>query len=180
MRRLLVLATLLLALYTAPAAATTIGVEVFGGVGIPIAQDDNNTGGMFGLRVPVGIPVVTLEGFYQRTNGGETEQTFNGITTTRSGLEVTQFGVNALFGHPGGQGMTFFPYVGINSSSFDRIGTDSESELGFDFGLGLGFGFAESFYIDGRGEANVVTMGGTSRKWANINVGIGYNFNLGK
>ena len=179
MKRIFFAASLLLALSAGTAGATAVGVEVFGGAAIPIVQDDNNTGPMFGIRVPVTLPAIfTIEGFYSRTQGGETKRTLEGEEYVRSGYDVSAFGANLILGQTGGGGFTFFPYAGIMSNRLSRPGGQDFNNIGFDFGLGVGFSIVPKLWIDARAEgAMIITENdNTSRKYGNLNVGVGYNF----
>lgn len=177
MRKTVVAALCLLAFSTGTAGATAVGVEIFGGASIPIVQDDNNTGPMFGLRVPITLPsIFTIEPFYSRSEGGETKINLGGTEYTRSGYGVNGFGANLILGSPSKAPFSFFPYAGLASNSFSRTGSQSFSELGFLLGLGFGFGIVEKLWIDARGEGNIVVTEDTSRKYVNVNIGVGYNF----
>jgi hypothetical protein len=179
MKRTVVAASLLLALSASTAGATAVGVEVFGGVAIPVVQEDNNNGPMFGIRVPVTLPsVFTIEGFYSRIQGNQTEKYLLGEEYTRSGYDVSAFGANLILGQTGGSGFSFFPYAGIMSNRLSRPGGQDFNNIGFDFGLGVGFSITPMLWIDARAEgAMIITESdNTSRKYGNLNVGIGYNF----
>lgn len=179
MKRIFFAASLLLVLSAGTAGATAVGVEVFGGVAIPVVQDDNNTGPMYGIRVPVTLPsIFTIEGFYSRTQGGETTKTLEGEEYVRSGYDVNAFGANLILGHTGGDGFAVFPYFGIMSNKFSRSGGRDFSNTGFDLGLGVGFSIIPKLWIDARAEgAMIITENdNTSRKFANLTVGVGYNF----
>jgi hypothetical protein len=169
-------ALLLLALVSGPAAAVSVGVGAYGGVSIPVVQDDNGNGSIFGFRVPVKIiPLISAEGYYASTAGGDKSVDAAGVTYTRSGIDNTSFGVNALFTF--GTGMQMFPFVGIGSNHLKRDGLDA-TETGYDFGLGLGFKLPlTGLSGDARGTFNVVTDAGSSqasRKWAELTVGVNY------
>lgn len=179
MKRLLLVgsAAMLLAIaLVAPAGAVSIGVGAFGGVSVPIVQDDNGQGTVFGVRVPVSIiPIVTVEPFFGATQGGNKDQDVNGTTFTRDGIDVTSFGANVLltFGGP----LQMYPYAGIGSSKLKRDGLD-QTDTAYDFGLG----FAIKPPIAGlsvhlRGELDAaVDKDNTdlSRKWVNVTLGVHY------
>ena len=68
------IALLALALVPVAAEAGGIGIGVFGGASIPIVQDDNGSGPIFGVRVPFKlIPLVTIEPYFGATKGGDGE-----------------------------------------------------------------------------------------------------------
>ncbi|HZN80553.1 MAG TPA: hypothetical protein VFC01_12835, partial [Mycobacterium sp.] len=86
-----------LVFFAGPAAglAPKIGAGAFGGASIPIVQDDNGTGPIYGIRVPVNLlQFLTAEPYFAHTGGGEAEETFGGIGYTRSGFEINSFGLN--------------------------------------------------------------------------------------
>ena len=55
-------------------------------------------------------------------------------------------------------------------------GGEDISETNYNFGLGLGFSLPPGLALNVRGELNVVANGETSRKFANVNVGVAYKF----
>lgn len=173
MKRVIASAALLALLASAGAAhALSVGVGAFGGVSVPIVQDDTGQGSQFGIRVPVNlVPMVNVEPYFASTSGGDAEEDFG----TRTGLDVSAFGANLLF--PFGAGIRFFPFVGIGSHTLKREGQDDITKTGYNFGLGLGFSPpVAGLSIDVRGELNAVVDGDVSRKWANATVGVSYNF----
>ena len=172
----LAMCVLVLALTAGPASAVTIGGGAFGGVGIPIVQDDNGQGSIYGIRAPVGlVPLITVEPYASWTTGGEIEETIGGLDLTRSGIDLSSYGVNALFTF--GTGFQMFPFAGIGSTSSDRDGLDQQS-IQYNVGLGLGFKpFAIPLSIDVRGEYASVTdedNSETARNWANVTLGATY------
>jgi opacity protein-like surface antigen len=164
-------------LSTAGAAhAVSVGGAAFGGVSIPIVQDDNGTGSQFGIRVPVQFaPLLSVEPYFSHSGLGDATQTFGGFDYTRSGFDVDAFGVNVALGSfglmPG-----VYPYVGIGSHELTRTGSDDASEVGYNFGLGFGFEIPPGLSLNLRGELNMIATGDTSRKFVNFNLGVGYKF----
>jgi hypothetical protein len=175
MRRTALLAVLVLAL-AAPVAAAPIGIGVaaFGGVSVPIIQDDVSQGSLFGIRVPVkALPMITVEPYWMKSGLGDKEETIGGVTYTREGFDHTGIGVNAIFG--GGLGFGLHPYVGIGSHKLERAGTPEIKETAYNVGLGFGLNAIPKISIQIRGELNMVVTGDTSRKFANATVGFGYS-----
>jgi opacity protein-like surface antigen len=167
---------LVLALTAGPASAVTIGGGAFGGLSIPVAQDDNGQGTIFGIRAPVGFaPMFTVEPYASWTTGGEAEQTVAGIELTRSGIDLTSYGANVLLTF--GTGVQFFPFAGIGSTASERDGLD-QSSTSYNFGLGIGFKpFAMPLAIDVRGEYFSVTDENNTdigRNWGNVTLGATY------
>lgn len=172
----LAMSVLFLALAAVPASAVTIGAGAFGGVSIPVVQDDNGQGSIYGIRAPIGIaPIFTVEPYASWTSGGDVEETINTIPLTRSGIDLQSYGANVLFTF--GTGFQLFPFAGIGMTSSERDGLD-QSSTQWNFGLGLGFKpFKVPLMIDVRGEYASVTDEDnteTARNFANITVGATY------
>jgi hypothetical protein len=176
MRRLCASFALLALLTSAGAAhAVSVGVGAFGGLSVPIVQDDTGQGTVFGLRVPVNlVPMISVEPYFSSASGGDKEETFGSITETRTGLDVTGFGANVLI--PFGTGFRFYPFAGIGSHTIKREGSDDLTKTAYNFGLGIGFSPpVVGLSVDVRGELTAVVDGDVSRKWANATVGVSYN-----
>jgi hypothetical protein len=177
MRRTLFMTLLALAIGAASAGAQTdIGVGAFGGMSIPIANDLSKQGPQFGVRIPARIaPWLAIEGFWAMSELGDAEEDFGGPTTfTRDGGEVNAFGVNALFPFGGdefGEGIRFFPFVGLGSYSLAREGSDDVDDMGLNFGLGLGFFVMPKLTLDLRGEFAAIITDETSQKFGNVTLG---------
>ena len=174
MRRSVVLALLALVLgFGSARAQTDIGVGAFGGMSFPIVNDLSSQGSIFGARVPVRFANwVSVEGFYAASQLGDVDEEFGGTTYTRDGGEVSAFGANVLF--PFGEGVKFFPYVGLGSYSLKRDGADDIDDLGLNFGLGVGFPVMPKLFIDLRGEFSAIITDETSQKFGNVTVGASY------
>ena len=187
MKRLFVLALLVIAVRSGPAQAAPVGVSVglFGGMSIPVLQDVStssfspsdafgDTGSQIGFRVPVkAIPVFTLEPYYAKSSYKDRTETIAGLSYTREGFDGKAYGLNAILGSPGG-GFSFFPFVGISKSKLTRTGEEI-NKTGYNFGIGLGISPAPKFSIQVRGDVAMVVTGDTSRKFANANVGVNYS-----
>ncbi len=155
-------------------AATSVGAQAFGGASIPIVQDDNDTGSIFGIRVPVSVhSMVTIEPYFASSALGSKDQEIGSFTYSREGFDVTAFGANVVLDW-GNEGFRFFPYAGIGSHQLTRSGSEDINEAGYNFGLGFGFAPITKLSIDMRGEFNMVATGDTSRKFANIMLGVAY------
>jgi opacity protein-like surface antigen len=127
------------------------------------------------LRLPVGLlPLLKVEPYWATTSLGDAEETFGTLPYTRDGGKVTAYGVNALLSMGGP--VRFYPFVGIGSHKLTREGTEDLSKVGYNFGLGLGFSAIPKLDVDVRGELNMITLGETSRKSANVTAGVSYHF----
>jgi hypothetical protein len=177
MRR--ILPVMLLALVLGAGAANAVGVSIggglFGGLSIPILQDDSKQGTLYGLRLPVSVlPLLTIEPYWATSALGDVEETFGGLPYTRDGGKVTAYGVNALLAMGGP--LRFYPFVGIASHKLTREAADDLTRVGYNFGLGLGFSAIPKLDVDVRGELNMILLGETSRKFANLTAGVSYHF----
>jgi opacity protein-like surface antigen len=174
MRKAAILMLFALALLPCTAGATSIGVGAFGGMSIPVLQDDNGQGTVMGLRAPVSLlSLVTVEPYYVMGSGGDKDQDIEGTTITRSGLDVGGFGANVLLTF-GGK-IQFYPFAGIGSYKLSRDGSEDVTNTAYTFGLGLGISPMPKLSIHLRGELAAAVDGETSRKWANATVGVSYN-----
>lgn len=170
-------AILVLALGAAPIAATaaSVGVGVFGGTSIPVVQDDNKAGPLFGVRIPVAlVRLVTVEPYFQSTKDGDATQEIGGLSYTRSGFDIRTFGLNAMLTF-GGR-LEFYPLVGVSTNKLTRPGSEDQTMTGFSFGLGLGFSPIPRLRIHVRGVADALTKSGTGRTFGNATLGASYNF----
>ena len=174
MRKLAILTLLALALLPCVAGAASIGVGAFGGVSVPVLQDDTGRGTVFGVRAPVAlIPLVTVEPYFAKTAGGDKDKDLEGTTITRSGLDVSGFGANVLLTF-GGK-IQLYPFAGIGSYKLTRTGSEDLTNTAYTFGLGLGISPMPKLSVHVRGELAAAVDGATSRKWANATVGVSYN-----
>jgi hypothetical protein len=177
MKRIIPLVSLALVLGAGAAGAVglKIGGGAFGGLSLPVLQDDSKQGTIFGLRLPVSVlPLLTVEPFWVTTSLGDAEETFGGLPYTRDGGKVTAYGVNALLmmGGP----VRFYPFVGVASHKLTRKAAEDLTKVGYDFGLGLGLSVIPKLDVDLRGELDMITLGETSRKFANVTAGVSYHF----
>jgi len=174
MKRLFSAAALLLLFAAGAAHATGVGVGVYGGLSIPLVQDDVKSGTLYGLRAPVSLlQMITVEPFYASSSLGDAEETLGGILYTREGFEQTAYGVSVILGSPAGMGFRFYPFAGIGKYKLERTGTDID-EMGYNFGLGIGIGATPKLSLQIRGELEMVKTGDTSRKFGNATAGLTY------
>jgi hypothetical protein len=175
MKRILVLVLAGLALCAGPAHAEKfLGIMPYGGYSVPIIQQDTGSGAIYGLRAPlVVIPVLTLEPFYASSSLGDAEEELGGLTYTRTGFDVTAFGLSALL-MSSGEGFRFYPFAGVGSWELDRTGSDIK-ETGWNFGFGVGIPAGSKISVHLRGELDMIITGDTSRKFGTATLGLNYN-----
>lgn len=173
MKKTMVFALLAVALLTGVAGAASVGIGAFGGVGIPIIQDDTGRGTVFGVRAPVTLlPLITVEPYFLSSSGGDKDQDLGGTTITRTGIDVAGFGANAMLtlGGP----VQFYPFAGIGSHKLKRDGVE-ETRTAYSFGLGIGISPMPKFTVHIRGQLDAAVKDDTSRKWGTATVGLSYN-----
>ncbi len=169
-------------------SATKLGFGAFGGLSIPILQEDQGNGTEYGLKVRWGaVSMFTVEPYLAFVKWGEPDpiEVLSGgpdFSLGIDGSKVTAFGVDLVLGNGVGK-MGVSPYFVGGVASFKVKNDDTgfeHSSLGWSAGLGLGIGFTPSLAIDVRGKVNVAPQdGGGSKKSASIVGGLNYAFGLG-
>lgn len=169
-----------LLLVTGGAAARTgvgIGVGAFGGLNVPILQDDADASGtVFGLRVPVRlIPRLSVEPYVATSSLGGTEIVSGGVAYTRSGFDVTTVGLNvALANLVDGPSINIYPFAGIGSTTLKRAEDPDVTETTYTGGVGFTLRPQSQVGLHFRAEAVVVSRDDVSRKFAQGTFGLTY------
>ena len=170
MRKIFVITLAAMALSAGTAAAGGVSVGAFGGMSLPIVQEDQGNGSLYGVRVPVQIvPLARVEGFWSTSALGDKTVDVAGISQTRTGSDVTTFGVNAILTMGG-----FYPFAGIGSAKFKRDSIE-DTYTSYHFGLGFNIPVAPKISVDLRGELQAAVKDGTSRKMGNLTLGVSYD-----
>ena len=173
MNRILVLSLAALALSAGSAHARGVGLGFFAGASLPVVQEDQDNGSLWGLRAPVTlVPLLTVEPYFSSSALGDKTTDVGGFSFTRQGSDVTSFGVNAMLTMGGP--IRFYPFAGIGSAKYKRSAQD-ESFTAYNLGLGFGFSAVPKLTVDVRGELQAAVDGGVSRKLANISAGVSYS-----
>ncbi len=180
MKKLLMLAVgLLLLIQPAMAAGISAGAGAFGGLAIPVVQDDQSQGTVFGFKGRIKTSFITFEPNIIFTKYGDPD--FEDVIGDPEGSKLTSFGLDALLGSSiGGPGVSsfFFAGIGIYKTKNDELQVD-ESEVGISGGIGLEVGLGPKLGLEARGRFVVVgTEGGGSRKAAIVTAGVNYHFAL--
>ncbi|MFH2036527.1 MAG: outer membrane beta-barrel protein [Candidatus Zixiibacteriota bacterium] len=170
------LTLLCMILISSSAMALDIGVGAVGGVAIPIVQEDQDNGTMFGFKGKLSvIPGIVVEPNIYLSQLGDSEL---GLP----GTKVTSFGIDALIGGQNGkEGITVYGIVGLGFYSMTRdLATfEDVTKFGFSAGLGMEIGVIKDIGIDIRGKLDVINAeGGGSKKSAAILGGLNYYFGL--
>jgi hypothetical protein len=173
MKKFFVFAAAVLVMFAGTARAGSIGVGLFGGTSVPVLQDDQDNGTLYGVRAQVKlVPLFAVEPFFSTSALGDKTLNVGTLSLTREGSDVTTYGLNAMLtlGGP----VSFYPYVGIGQAKFKRTAQD-ESFTSYHMGLGLGLSPIPKFNFDLRGELQAAVDGGVSRKMLNITLGASYS-----
>ena len=173
MKRVIVMALVATALCTSVARAASIGFGFFAGASVPIVQEDQDNGSLWGFRAPVKlVPLLAVEPYFSSASLGDKTQEIGGFSVTREGSDVTGFGLNAMLTMGGP--VRIYPFVGIGSAKYKRTGQD-ESFTAYNLGLGFGVGLIPKLDLDLRGELQAASDGDVSRKVVNISLGASYS-----
>ncbi len=163
-------------------ALTDISIGAFGGLNIPVAQEDAKTGNAFGLKAKFSpSPMIGGSIFYENRAFGDPEITVGGLTMSIDGGKVTSFGAELLIGNVGGAaGPHFYWALGISNYQWKRDGFEDHTKVGYHLGPGFELVLpAANIGIEGRGKFEIVPTGsGGSRKNALVFVGVNYHFGL--
>jgi len=172
---------IILAMFGSASALTDISVGAFGGLNIPLVQDDTKSGNGFGLKAKVSpVPMIAGTAFFESRSFGDPELIIFGQTMTSDGGKVTSLGVEVMIGNVGGgTGPHFYWTVGLSSYKWTRDNQDDFSKVGYHLGPGFEFVFPASIGVEIRGKFEIVPIdGGGSRKNALVFVGANYHFGL--
>lgn len=173
MRRLLLLSFLTVAVVSS-ASALQLGVGAYGGANIPIVQEDQGSGTVFGLKGKLSlIPGISLEPNLNFAKFGDAELDFG---ATREGSKVTSYGIDAVVGAGMGTvGFKMYGLVGAGIYSTTRDNDEDASKFGWATGLGFEIGFSPTIGLDIRGKLNVINSeGGGTKKSAAVTGGLTY------
>ncbi len=172
MKKLLML--LFLAAFV-PTQAAQFGVGVNGGVNIPIIQEDQGSGTIFGLKAKLNLlPGISVEPNLNFAKFGDAVKDFG----TRKGSKITSYGVDAILGAGlPGVGVKLYGLIGGGIYSTKRDLDANTTKVGWATGLGLEIGFTEKIAVDIRGKLNVISSEGSStKKSAAVTGGVNYYF----
>lgn len=190
--RIVVLILLLTFVMAAPMAnAFRFSVGAFGGLNLPIAQEDTKSGTVMGLkaRIPV-TTFVAVEPNYTYLKNGEGEvkvETLGDITMKRDGGKFTTFGLDVVFGSVSGyKGFNAYGILGVASAKFAKDGLPDLTKGSLWLGVGFEYGVTDNISLDFRGKALIFPYkdddykdGDTgSRKNGIITVGLNYYFGV--
>lgn len=182
MRRILLIVFFLAVLApTLNAQGIKLGVGGFGGLNIPIAQDDQSSGSVFGAMARIRVmSIFVAEPNITFGSWGEPDPV-NGFDLGIEGSSINSYGIDATVGGlPGVKGFKPYGCVGAAIYSIKNDDTEyDESKLGYSFGLGFLFGAATMFDIDVRARMVIAPQENGSKKAVYVTGGLVYYFNIG-
>ena len=162
-----------LLLITVPAAvAEPVGFGACGGILLPVAQEDQESGFGFGLKVRANLPgPLVLEPNLNFGGFGDAEIVGVG---KRDGASLTHYGIDVTCG--GQMAVTGFkPYAFLGGAVYNtsRDGDETTNKMGWSFGGGVAAGITPKLDIDLRGRFNIASAeGSASRKSFALTVGV--------
>ena len=163
-------------------AQKDVSVGAFGGLNIPIVQDDAGSGTDFGVKAKFSpLPMIAGAAFFEARSNGDASFTLGNTEYTTPGGSITSFGVEALIGNTGGgPGPHFYFFAGLSSYKWTRDNWDEDvTGVGYHFGPGLEIVLPVKIGVELRGKFEVVpTDGNGSRKSAMVLVGANYHIGL--
>jgi len=163
-------------------ALTDISAGVYGGLNVPVVQEDTKSGSGLGLKAKFSpSPMIAAVAFFESRKFGNPEMTIFGQNMTLDGGKVTSYGAEVLLGNTGGNpGPHFYWALGIFNYRWTRTGFEDLSKVGYHLGPGLELIVPANIGIEIRGKFEIIpTDGGGSRKNALVYVGANYHFGLG-
>lgn len=178
MKKIIVLAVILLLPVMAAAQGSSFGVGASGGLFIPIVQDDQGSGTIFNVRGIWNLnSLITIEPHMNLAKYGDPDLD-GGLFEGFEGSKVTSFGVNAVLGMGGGMGLHPMIFAGIGTYKTKRDLTNQDvSDIGYSGGLGLEIGVNKSLAVDARGAMYVIPLDeGGSKKSVSVMAGVNFYF----
>ena len=160
------------------ASARRFSVGAFGGLNIPIAQDDTKSGALFGakVRIPL-LPFLALEPNFATAQFGGKDVEVPGKSFPRDGGNFTSFGADLLIGSMSGMSkMRFYGLAGINSNNYSRQDIEDETGLGLALGTGFEFFPTEILSLELRAKYHAIKLGDGGRSHLEVSGGLNYYF----
>ncbi|MEJ2722238.1 MAG: hypothetical protein P8181_14050 [bacterium] len=188
MRLNVLVVVILLLSATSAGAIVDLSIGAYGGMDIPVVNDEIKNGPLFGLQGRVGFLSFLAAGAYYRSSSyGDMDGTFfegdpDEFTSSISGGNANSFGVDAYFGRVSGtSGLNFYLYGSISSYRWSRDDREDISKAAYGVGLGAEVVLPFKLGIEGRGVFRVVpTDNSGSLKSVLWFIGANYHFGLSK
>ncbi|MGB7062182.1 MAG: outer membrane beta-barrel protein [Candidatus Zixiibacteriota bacterium] len=177
-----VICLIIVALFVASSSSVTLAgkfsLGAFGGLNIPLAQDDAKSGALFGAKGRVLLlPYLGIEPYFSFAEYGAKDVEVRGVSFAGKSGDITSFGADLVLGSISGMGKTkFYGLVGINSNTYKREGIPDESGLGLAFGSGLEFFPTEMLSLEFRAKYHPIKLGDGGRVHLELSGGVNYYF----
>jgi len=154
-----------------------IGIGFAAGMDVPIGQEDQKSGSIFGFKARLKLlPAIAVEPNLTFTKYGEPSPA--GIPDyDLPGSKITAYGIDVTLGSKiGGPGVKPYGILGAGHYTVKRDEADQKlSKLGWSAGLGVELGITAVVGLDVRGKLVVIPFeGGDSKKSAAVTGGITY------
>jgi hypothetical protein len=164
---------------SSPACAIPIGIGAYGGLNLPIAQQDAESGSLLGGKLRIVVhPIIALEPALTFFQQGDAEIEIAGQRTVLDGGQSTALGLNLIIGSvvpPGGLGL--HGILGLASHALKQEGARDESRLALSFGPGLEVGISPGLTLSLEARLHMISLdGGGARK--NVGIAGGMNYYL--
>lgn len=167
---------LLMGSLTVQAGESRLGIGAFGGLNIPVVQDDQASGMTFGVSARVRLlPFLAAEPNVTFTKWGQPDP-IDGVTMP-DGSDFNSYGIDAILGRsatPGGIAPFIVAGVANYKVKNDQTGYD-ESGMGYSGGLGILVGLGSTLELDVRGKIHVAPQEQGSKKAVTATAGLVYN-----
>ena len=159
------LLTLVLVMSAGTAGAIVdISAGVFGGMDVPVVNDEAGSGALYGLQAKVTLlPFFALGGFYRASSYGEISETFfegkaDEFIGTVDGGSASSFGLDAYLGtSPAiGGGVNVYLVGSVGSWKWTRDHRDDVSEIAFSVGPGVEIVLPFNVGVEGRALFQIV------------------------
>lgn len=191
LRAKLLVALMCVVMLSTTGYAFRFSVGGFGGLNLPLAQEDTKSGTAFGAkaRIPL-LGSIAIEPNILFAKNGDAEYAVEGgwdTTMKHEGGKYTSFGVDLVFGSiMGYKGLGVYGIVGLSSSKFEKKGIPELTKGTYSFGLGFEYGITDQISLDIRGKAFIFPYQDdkntlnedlkSSRKNGLITIGLNYYF----
>jgi hypothetical protein len=180
MKKTFCIGILVLLLFCLPSvvSAAKYSIGAFGGMNIPIAQDDTKPGALFGVkgRIPL-LPFLAVEPNFLSAMFGGKDIEVQDISYARKGGDFTSFGVDVIVGTLSGMSkLKFYGLAGINTNTYKRKGSENKTGLGLTIGTGFEFFPTDMLSVEIRSRYHPIKIGDGGRSHVEISGGLNYYF----
>ncbi len=162
------------------ALAGKFSIGGFGGLNIPVAQDDAKSGALFGAKARILLlPFLGLEPNFSFAKYGGEDVEVRGKSYPGEGGDITSFGADIVFGSMSGfSKMLFYGLAGINYNTYKREEVSDESGVGLAFGTGFEFFPTELLSLEIRAKYHSIKVGDGGRPHLELSGGLNYYFGI--